>query len=43
MRSIEDLIDCQEGSDGSSSFHVGNGDRSGDLIDFQVDREKIPS
>jgi hypothetical protein len=40
---VEDLIDCQEGSDGSLIFQVGNRERSGDLINFQVGREKIPS
>jgi hypothetical protein len=42
-RSVDDLIDCQEGSDGSSSCQVGNGERSGDLINYQVGRKKIPS
>jgi hypothetical protein len=43
MRSVDGLIDYLKGSDGSSSCRVGNGERSGDLIDCQVDREKIPS
>jgi hypothetical protein len=33
-RSVDDLIDYQEGSDGSSSCHVGNEEGSLDLIDF---------
>jgi hypothetical protein len=42
-RSVDDLIYCQEGSDGRSSFQVGDGERSSDLIDSQMGRKKIPS
>jgi hypothetical protein len=39
MRSMEDLIDCQEGSDEISNFQVGNEMRV-DLIDCQEGRVK---
>jgi hypothetical protein len=36
VRSVKDLINCQEGRNGLSSFQVGNGKRSGGgLIYFQ--------
>ena len=40
-RSVDDLIDCQEGSDGSLDFQMGNEEGSLDLIDLQVGRGGI--
>jgi hypothetical protein len=42
MRSMEDLMNCQEGSDENSDFQVGNEMRSSeDLIDCQEGRSEI--
>jgi hypothetical protein len=43
MRSIEDLIECQEDINGNSYFQGGNEMRSIDLIDFQEGRREIPN
>jgi hypothetical protein len=43
MRSLEDLIDCQEDNHGNSCCQEGNGMRLvEDLINYQVDRAEIP-
>jgi hypothetical protein len=41
-KSVDDLINFQEGSDGSSSFQVANEEGSLDLIDFHGGRREIP-
>jgi hypothetical protein len=41
-RSMEDLMNFQEGSDEDSYFQVGNEMRSVDLIDCQEGRSEIP-
>jgi hypothetical protein len=41
-RSVDDLINFQEGSDGSSSFQVANEKGSLDLIDLYGGRREIP-
>jgi hypothetical protein len=43
MRSIEDLIDCQEESNGNSYCQVGNEMGPVDLIVCQVSRREIPN
>jgi hypothetical protein len=42
MRSMEDLMNFQEGSDENSDCQVGNEMRSVDLIDCQEGRSEIP-
>jgi hypothetical protein len=42
-RSVEDLIDCQKGSDGISSFQVGNEEVSLDIIDCEKGSDGISS
>jgi hypothetical protein len=42
MRSIKDLINSQGGRSELSSFQVGNGERSGDLIDCPDGQRENP-
>jgi hypothetical protein len=41
-RSVDDLINIQEGSDGSSSFQVGKEEGSLHIIEFHGGRREIP-
>jgi hypothetical protein len=42
MRSLEDLINCQEDSEGSLDCQEGNEMRSIDLIECQVGSREFP-